>query len=848
MGGMAPMTSLRSLPLAFACRTSLALLPAIALAVGAVRAETVDIRQGTNLALALSPDHETLVVDLLGGLWQLPVSGGGAIALIPPGSGVAQPRFDRAGERIVFQRWLDGQWDLWLLTLADGEYRPLTETASDEREPEFSPDGREIVFAGNRGGTYAIWSLTLASGALRQLSDEPGDSRFPSFSESGELAFAHHLGNRSSIEVGRDGRRAIHLIESDRRLDAPSWRPGGGVVVYNERVEGASSDLGMYVEADLPIRRRLTEAEDVFVGRTAWLSPSEYLYAADGQIWRRAIASKERTPVHLFAGASVDSVANESVSGPLDAPGPHRVAGIDGLVRDPTTGRMAFSALGDLWLVDDGELQRLTDDAATDAWPDFSPDGEWLAFASDRSGSMQIWRLAIASGQLLQLTGESGRAYLPRISADGRYVGFLETAGFGPWDAARLRLTAIDRPFQSNVLASELYDAGELQWQGSRLRLLARNAGGGERLARVFDTPAGDLAATADASRPELDLSDSDWPRFTAAAADAPYVIQAGRLFDGVGGSYRYLLDIHVEGQRIRDVVRRGSLPLPARVIDAGELTVLPGLIDVHTHMSKLSGAEPGRLWLRHGVTTVREVLAETPAAIERAEIWASGRQPGPRLVIDPSIPAGEIAIPAGSPVIIGGARVARGLAHGIAEQRQRDGEYSPTLAPVLATGAIERRPGLNLSTLGRSYQDVIGELTASGAWLPTGLAALEMAGQRPGVGGLSTTIARVMRSSGRVAIGSDAPAVPYGAGFHDELSLLAAQGIPSDQILRWATAGGAIALGLSLDTGTIEPGRLADLVLVDGDPLRDVRELRRIVAVVRGGVWFDIDSLEATP
>ncbi len=54
--------------------------------------------------------------------------------------------------------------------------------------------------------------------------------------------------------------------------------------------------------------------------------------------------------------------------------------------------------------------------------------------------------------------------------------------------------------------------------------------------------------------------------------------------------------------------------------------------------------------------------------------------------------------------------------------------------------------------------------------------------------------------------------------------------------ILKAATVNGATWLGKQTDFGTIEPGKRANLILVDGDPLKDVKELRRISAVIKSG------------
>jgi Tol biopolymer transport system component len=133
-------------------------------AAGAAGAEQriADIRQGTNLSVALAPGGSTLVVDLLGQLWSLPGAGGGAVPLTPAGEQARNPRFSPDGGRLVYQQRTGEHWDLWLLEVATGERRPLTTSPYDEREPDFTSDGSAVVFATNRTGRYCLWSRTVS--------------------------------------------------------------------------------------------------------------------------------------------------------------------------------------------------------------------------------------------------------------------------------------------------------------------------------------------------------------------------------------------------------------------------------------------------------------------------------------------------------------------------------------------------------------------------------------------------------------------------------------------------------------------------------------------------------------
>jgi Tol biopolymer transport system component len=815
------------------------------LAAGTTGAVVVDVREGTNLSVAVHPNNEYLVIDLLEGLWRLPISGGAASALVPAGSGIDQPRFSPDGEKIVFQRWLNDQWDLWLLSTDTGEIEPLTDTDINEREPDFAPDGETVVFASDRGGHYQLWSLELATGATTQITDEPGDARFPSFNATGELAYVINDGGRSSVRLHEGRLSGRTMVSRDSSLAAPSWRPGGDVLIINDRSEDSGIDLSLFISADEPIWRQMTETEDVFISRVGWLSPEEYVYAADGGLWRRRIGSVERYRILLFAGIDVPDLGSEARRLPEVPAESYPLKGINDVIMHVPSEQFAFSALGDIWLGQSNRLERLTNDNFTDASPQFSRDGDRLFFASDRNGSTQLWQIDLGSRQMLQISDESGHISAPRISEDGRFVAFVESGGDAPWDSQALKLIEIGRAYSSRSLSDRLFGVARIEWQGSFVRATASDGPAEPAYTHVFETDAGEPPSRAwSRAGHASDMADLAELRFRPAAATTPVVIQAGRLFDGTGDDYRYHVDIHIEGQRIRDVVARDRTPLPATVLDAVDLTVIPGFVDVHAHPTTTGSLNAGRRWLAQGVTTVREVTPDWLSALERAETWASGQQPGPRLVISPPPTANAIALAAESPILIGGEfAVLAGLVHAEANEARREPGF-PAAAHL--PSELRSSPRIALSPMGRTYGDVFAQISASGAYLASALGALNASVSAAGYRELSRTYERIVQSTGRLAIGTDAPAVEIGQGYLDELIRLEARGMPRDQILRTATAGGAIALGLSLDLGTVEPGRIADLIVVDGNPLNDLSDLSRIVAVVKDGVWYDAAALRA--
>lgn len=855
-------------------------LAALATTLAHAEERIADIRQGTNVTVAVAPAGTTLVVDLLGQLWSLPVSGGGAVPLTPAGEEARNPRLSPDGSRIVYQRLHDGQWDLWMLDVATSAQRALTSTPFNEREPDFSADGHSVVFAADRTGHYCLWSVRVDDGIETQLTEEPGQASYPSASAQGAIAYAHERGGEWSIRVlGRNG-ASTSLHTSTRPLATPSWRPGDGVLVFTEQESALWARLWMLILSEPRVLKPISGHEDIFASRAAWLSGTEFIYAADGQLWRRELASPARAPVHLFAAAAV-ALAEPPHDLPwLDERDPALPATIHGLARSADGRRTAFTALGDVWLGERGRAERLTDDAALERDPAFWSGGDAVVFSSDRTGQFELWRLSLGDRRATQITSGALQPRAPAVRPDGRQLAYLEAESFAPWATSRLKVRDWPAGTETTV-ATGLAGAGRPRWSddGSSLSIEARTgrATGGAGPLRVALIQPLAANAGADAAPPTDDPPPQ--VRFQPPAPPPDYVVEVGRLFDGVSASYRRHVDIHVRRGRIAAVVARGLLPVSGTVIDARDRTVIPGLVDVHTHQVTHGGTRVGRAWLAYGVTTVREIASEPAEALERAELWASNRSPGPRLVVsaatagatgdDPRLPLR--AYPA----------IAQGFAHTLPRQATelsfprspRPESYPARLGlPDLATSTVELAisPGLAL------YQDGFSRLVASEATFVTGLAALSgLAGtgvlatprsrttpyralfnlaeqgawERPDaladvVTPLGSGVARLVRAGGRVAIGSEAPSVPFGLGFHVELAALARAGIGNDQLLRMATMGGALALGLERQIGSIEEGKLADFVVLEGDPLETIGAAMDGIAVVKGGVWYERSDL----
>ena len=410
------------------------------------------------------------------------------------------------------------------------------------------------------------------------------------------------------------------------------------------------------------------------------------------------------------------------------------------------------------------------------------------------------------------------------------------------------------------------------------------------------------------------------------APALARTIVHAGKLIDTRGGRVLERQSVIVDGDRIAEV-RAGFVPAASgdTVVDLRQHTVLPGLIDLHVHLSSeqspasvverftlevgdyaIKAVVFARKTLEAGFTTVRDlgdlgggVVVPLRNAIARGDV------PGPRIFaagVSLATTGGHADRTNGfRSTLRGDPGPAEGVVNGVEDARkavrQRYKEGSD-LIKITATGGV-----LSLAKSGQNPQFTIEEIRAvvetakdydfmvaahahgkegmrrailggvttiehgtymddeifalmkehGTTWVPTILAGRFVAEKsevpgffpeiiRPKAAAIgpqiAATFAKAYRAGVRIAFGTDCGVCPHGSNAR-EFELMVAGGMPPMEAIQSATTRAADLLGIADRLGSIEAGKLADLIAVPGDPIADVAVLQRVAFVMKEGVVY---------
>jgi imidazolonepropionase-like amidohydrolase len=386
--------------------------------------------------------------------------------------------------------------------------------------------------------------------------------------------------------------------------------------------------------------------------------------------------------------------------------------------------------------------------------------------------------------------------------------------------------------------------------------------------------------------------------------------VRTGRLADGQ--------TIVVVGDTIQSIAPSGSVSAQPgdEVIDLGGMTALPGLIDVHTHLTMnpdfdpyreltstdakeaINGVVNARTTLMAGFTSVRNVGASGFTDVDLRDAINAGQIPGPHMLVSGpllGITGGhcdENLLPIHYHV------VGDGVADGIAEVQHKVREnikYGADLIKICATGGVLSRgddPQASQYTLeemqaivadahrlGRkvaahahgaqgilwaskagvdsiehgSYinDEAIAEMKKNGTYLVPTLYLedwmIEKGSLPPFYHQKMVDVSAVAKSNikhaiqagVKIALGTDAAVYPHGLNAHELDVYVNQMGMTPLSALQTATVNAADLMGWSSKTGSLEPGKWADIIAVERNPLEDVRVLQDVKFVMKGGVTY---------
>ena len=404
-------------------------------------------------------------------------------------------------------------------------------------------------------------------------------------------------------------------------------------------------------------------------------------------------------------------------------------------------------------------------------------------------------------------------------------------------------------------------------------------------------------------------------------AATAPAqrtLVRAGHLLDVKTGQLLNDQTIVVTGSTIKSIAPTASVPAQPSdtVLDLSSLTVLPGLIDVHTHLTMntdfdpfvevtstsakeaINGVANARTTLMAGFTTVRNVGAYNFVDVDLRDAINAGQVPGPHMQVSGPL----IGITGGhcdeNLLPFQYHTVGDGVADGIPAVQhmvRQNIKYGADLIKMCATGGVlskgddpnaaqftleemqalvadAHRLGRKVAAHAHGEQGILWATEAGvdsiehGSYITDeGIAAMKQHGtylvptlyledwmiqnghlpafyqqKMLDVSAVAkANIRRAVQAGVKIAMGTDAAVYPHGLNAH-ELDVYVNQiGMTPLAALQSATLNAADLMGWTAKTGTLEPGKWADIIAVEKNPLDDIRTLQDVKFVMKAGVVY---------
>lgn len=387
-----------------------------------------DTDEGTWLSLDVSPDGKTVIFDMLGQLWTIPITGGQATRITTGMVFDTQPRYSPDGKWIVYLSDHSGADNVWIARPDGSEARQISKDQQSEfASPTWTPDGHYVIVsrAAEGLGAYELWMYDIRGGsgvALTHAKPRPDtpsnmqdNAMGPVVSPEGRYVyFAHKRGgfqyNILDFPLWQVQRLDRQTGAIDTLTDAagsafrPWLSPDGRRLVYGTRYERDSAlrirDLKTGDDRwfKYPVQRDDQESRfvsDLLPGYAFTPDGRSVVLFNGGKIHRVDVATGNDSLISFTAHVSLDLGPRLYFPARVNE-GPVKVRLIQGPVQSPGGRRLAFSALTNLYVVQlpGGAPQRIAAGEQRQFQPAWSPDGRWIAYVTwDSREHGALWKV-----------------------------------------------------------------------------------------------------------------------------------------------------------------------------------------------------------------------------------------------------------------------------------------------------------------------------------------------------------------------------------------------------------------------------------------------------------------------
>ncbi|WP_271393793.1 amidohydrolase family protein [Aequorivita sinensis] len=420
--------------------------------------------EGTWMNLDVSPDGQTIVFDMVGDIYTLPITGGTAKAIKTGIPFEIQPRFSPDGTKISFTSDAGGGDNIWIMNVDGSEAKQVTK--EDFRllnNAVWSADGdyliaRKHFTSGRSLGAGEMWQYHKTGGSGIQLTKRKNDQQDvnePFVSSDGKyLYYSEDVYPGGYFQYNKDPNSQIYVIKryefetgetetitgGPGGAARPTVSPDGKKLAFVKRVRTKSVLFIHNLETgeEFPIYDKLNkdqqEAWAIFgvYPNFNWMpNNNEIIFWSGGKINKIDVNSLEVTNIPFTANVKIDLAETVHFDNRIETE-KFTPKMIRHAVTSPDGKHIVFSALGHLYKKElpNGKPQRLTNSTNFEFEPTFSPNGTEIIYVTwNDVDKGAIYKVSINGGNPVKLTSNKGIYRMPSFSSNGTQIIFKKESG-----------------------------------------------------------------------------------------------------------------------------------------------------------------------------------------------------------------------------------------------------------------------------------------------------------------------------------------------------------------------------------------------------------------------------------